>query len=117
MDLKMVILVRADLKLPKGKLAAQAAHAAVEAAHKSAKHDKPQYDRWRREGQKKVVLKVSDEKELLSYFQAAKDSGLVTSLITDAGRTCIAPGTRTCVAIGPDLEDNIDKLTGELSMV
>ncbi len=112
--MKQVILVRQDLKLPKGKLAAQAAHAAVEAAFNS---DKKKFNSWREEGQKKIVLKVADEKELLKYLQLAKDNGLKTALITDAGRTVIAPGTKTCVGIGPDEEDKIDEVTGKLKMV
>ena len=53
----------------------------------------------------------------ISFLQDAKDLGLKTALITDAGRTCIAPGTKTCVGIGPDDEDKIDSLTGNLKMV
>jgi len=114
MSLKQVILVRTDLKLPKGKLAAQAAHASVDAVLKS---DKKIVNEWRDEGMAKIVLKVKDEKELVSFFQKAKDDDLVASLITDAGRTVIAPGTRTCVGIGPDEEDKIDQLTGKLKLM
>lgn len=112
--MKLVILVRQDLKLPKGKLAAQVAHAAVEAVLKSGKI---KVAKWRVEGQKKVVLKVRDEKELIRFMQDAKDTGLKTALITDAGKTCIAPGTRTCLGIGPDSEEKIDELTGNLPMM
>jgi len=112
--MKQVILVRQDLKLPKGKMAAQAAHASVEAAFNS---DKKKVDKWRKTEAKKVVLKVKDEKELLKYLQEAKDAGLKTALITDAGKTVIAPGTKTCVGIGPDDEDKIDEITGKLKMV
>ena len=114
MSLKQVILVRTDLKLPKGKLAAQAAHASVDAVLKS---DKKMVNEWREEGMAKIVLKVKDEKELISFFQRAKDDDLVASLITDAGRTVIAPGTRTCVGIGPDEEEKIDRLTGRLGLL
>lgn len=114
MEIKQVIVVRADLQLPKGKLAAQVGHACVEAAHRS---DKEMYDSWREEGQKKVVLKVANEKELYVIMQQAKDAGLTTALITDAGKTCIAPGTVTCCAIGPDEEKKIDSITGKLSMM
>ena len=113
-ELKQVILVRQDLKLPKGKLAAQAAHASVEAVLKS---EDSMVKAWRSEGMAKIVVKVKDDKELIKYFQQAKDDGLVASLITDAGRTVIAPGTKTCVAIGPDQEEEIDKITGELSLL
>lgn len=113
-ELKQVILVRDDLKLPKGKMGAQCAHASVEAVLKS---DKDKVRDWHDFGQKKVVLKVADERELIKYFQKAKDSGLTASLITDAGKTVIAPGTKTAVAIGPDDEEEIDKLTGQLKMM
>ncbi len=65
----------------------------------------------------KIVLKVKDEKELLLYFQQAKDAGLVTCVISDAGKTVIAPGTKTCVGIGPDTQEKIDKITGKLPLL
>ena len=114
MEWKQLILVRQDLKLPKGKLAAQAAHAAVEAVWRaSPEHVKA----WRAQGMGKVVLKVADEKELLARLQAAKDAGFATALITDAGRTVVAPGTRTCIAIGPAPAEELDALFGGLSLV
>lgn len=112
--MKQAILVRMDLKLPKGKMAGQAAHAAVEAVLNS---DKKKVASWRSEGQKKVVLKVKDEKELLEFWNLAKDTGLKTALITDAGKTVIAPGTKTCLAIGPDDEEKVDKIVGHLKLV
>lgn len=117
MAFKQVVLVRTDLKLPKGKLAAQAGHACVDSVLLSLKRDKEKVSRWRDEGMKKVVLKVADEKELLKLFQQAKDQGLVACIITDAGRTIVEPGTRTCVGIGPDDEDAIDSVTGKLSIM
>ncbi len=112
--MKQVIVIQNSLKLPKGKLAAQCAHAAVEAAHCSAK-DK--YLTWRKLGQKKVILKVDSQEALYTLLQQAKDRGVATALITDAGKTCIAPGTVTCLGIGPDSEDTIDSLTGHLKLV
>lgn len=114
MEPKQVILVRMDLQLPKGKLAAQCAHASVEAVLKS---DKDKVKAWRLAGQKKVVLKVKDLKELQKYNQLAKDNNLTTALITDAGKTVIAPGTITCLGIGPDNEDDIDAVTAELKIL
>ena len=114
MAFKQVILVRQDLKLPKGKLAAQCSHASVEAVLKS---NKKIIDEWRKEGMTKVVLKVKDEKELLRYLQEANNHKLITALITDAGRTVIAPGTKTCVGIGPDAEEKIDRITGKLPLL
>jgi len=112
--MKQIILVRADLQLPKGKLAAQAAHASVEAVLRS---DKKIVSAWRDEGMAKIILKVKDEKELLKYLQLAKDEGIIAALITDAGKTVIAPGTRTCLGLGPDEEEKLDSLTGELKLL
>lgn len=111
---KQVILVRTDLKLTKGKMAAQAAHASVQAVLNS---DKKIVEDWCFEGMKKTVLKVADKEELLSYKRKASNYGLKTALITDAGKTHIVPGTITCLGIGPDKEEKIDKITGELKLM
>jgi len=113
-EYKQVILLRMDLKLPPGKAHSQVAHASIEALLKSHKDD---ITKWRSEGMKKVVLKVADEKELLKFKMEAEDAGLVTGLITDAGRTVVESGTVTCLGIGPDKEEKIDKVTGKLKMV
>ncbi|MCX6711690.1 MAG: peptidyl-tRNA hydrolase Pth2 [Candidatus Woesearchaeota archaeon] len=112
--MKQVILVRKDLKMPSGKMSAQVAHASVEATFKS---DKKYLDEWLEEGMKKVVLKVEDEKELLKYFKLAKQNKLVAVLIKDAGKTFFKNPTNTCVAIGPDDEGKIDKVTGKLKIL
>lgn len=114
MSYKQIIVIRDDLKLPKGKMAGQAAHAAVECVLKS---DKEKIRKWRLEGQKKVVVKVKDEKELFSILQKAKDCDFITAMISDAGKTVIAPGTNTCVGIGPDDEDKLDSITGHLKLI
>jgi len=114
MAYKQVVVVRADLRLPKGKAAAQAAHAAVEAVLRS---DKELVKRWRAEGMAKIVLKAADEKELLRLNQEAKDAGLTTAVITDAGRTVVEPGTRTCFAAGPDEEERLDAVFAQLKLL
>lgn len=111
---KQVILVREDLKLPKGKMSAQVAHASLEAALKS---DKKVVAKWRERGAKKIVLKVKDEKEMLKFKEEAEDSGLKCALITDAGHTVVEPGTKTCLGIGPDDEEKIDIITGKLKIM
>src|SRR4030043_97716 len=107
MKYKQAILVRQDLKLPKGKLAAQVAHASLEAVMKA---DKKLVSAWRSEGMGKVVLKVADEKELYKYVQQAKDDGIAVSIITDAGHTVVNPGTITCAGIGPDTTEKVDRI-------
>ena len=100
MSLKQVILVRTDLKMPKGKMAVQVAHASLEAA---LKVDDRILSSWKREGMKKVVLKVENKEELNKYLRKARALGIRTSLITDAGKTFFETKTTTCGAIGPGL--------------
>jgi len=114
MDYKQAILVRDDLKLPKGKMAAQAAHASVEAALRA---EKDILKSWRSEGMGKIVLKVKDEKELYEYIQQAKDLDIATSTITDAGHTVVEPGTVTCGAIGPDTAEKVDSIVSKLKLM
>jgi len=111
---KLAILIRQDLKLPKGKLAVQVAHAAVEAALRC---NKKILHAWLKQGAKKVVLKVKDEKELMKYKDLAKKKRLKSVLIKDAGLTVVPPGTITCLAIGPAQEKRIDEVTGELKLI
>ncbi|MEK6907151.1 MAG: aminoacyl-tRNA hydrolase, partial [Nanoarchaeota archaeon] len=66
---------------------------------------------------KKVILKVKDEKELLNFKKLADKYKLVNALIKDAGRTEIPSGTITCLAIGPDEDEKIDKITGKLKIL
>ena len=111
---KQVIIIRADLKLPKGKACAQAAHASIDAAHKAHKED---YKAWRTEGMAKIVVKTDNLEELYKHIQEAKNAGLPTSTITDAGKTTVEPGTTTCGAIGPAKEETIDQITGKLKLL
>lgn len=114
MEYKQVIVVINSLKLPKGKLAAQCAHAAVEATLRS---EKDLVKKWRAQGMKKVVLKVESEKEIYALKQEAEGKSIKTAIITDAGKTVVAPGTTTCIGIGPGEEKEIDEITGNLKMI
>lgn len=114
MTSKQALIVRTDLGMGKGKIAAQCAHAALAAYLKADPSDREQ---WQHGGQEKVVLKVQSEKELVTLFQKAKKARLPAALITDAGHTQIAPGTKTVVGIGPAEEDELDALTGELKLL
>lgn len=116
-EYKLVILMRNDLKMGKGKIAAQAAHAAVDCVLYAEKKDKRSFDAWYGSGQAKVVLRVDSLEELTRYMAEARSVGLHISMITDAGRTQIEPGTITCVGIGPALAGDIDRVTGSLKML
>jgi len=114
---KLVVAVRKDLKLSPGKMAVQVAHAAVTCSLKAKKTNPNWFDEWYREGQKKVVVKVQNEKELINLMNLAEDKRLPNALIADAGLTEIPPGTVTCLGIGPAPEKNIDEITGNLHLL
>jgi PTH2 family peptidyl-tRNA hydrolase len=116
-EYKMVIVFRSDLKMGKGKLAAQAGHAAVSAAEEARKRHRTWWETWLFEGQRKIAAKVKDEKELSVLEEQAKDLGLPNALIVDRGLTQIPEGTVTCLGIGPAPEGLVDKLTGKLQLL
>jgi PTH2 family peptidyl-tRNA hydrolase len=116
-EYKQVIVFRSDLKLSKGKIAAQAGHAAVSAAQEANKRHRTWWEAWLFEGQRKVAVKVKDEKELLEIEEQAKELGLPNALIVDKGLTEVPPDTITCLGIGPAPAEEIDKLTGKLPLL
>jgi PTH2 family peptidyl-tRNA hydrolase len=113
---KQVIVFRSDLRLSKGKTAAQAAHAAVSAAEEARKHRRQWFDEWLSEGQRKIAVKVKNEKEMSELETAARELGLPNALIVDRGLTEIPAGTVTCLGIGPAPTEKVDRLTGKLSL-
>lgn len=113
-ELKQVILVRTDLKMSKGKVSAQCSHASVESTLRS---NEKIVEKWRKQGMKKAVLKVNRREELFDYKFRAEKAGLTTALITDLGKTEIPTGTVTCLAIGPDSSEKINKITGKLGIL
>jgi peptidyl-tRNA hydrolase, PTH2 family len=115
MSVKLALVVRTDLAMGRGKIAAQAAHAAVAAV--LANHDTPDFAAWLAEGQPKVVLRVSSEDEFADVCTTAVAAGLPVEVIRDAGRTQVEPLTATCCAIGPAPTQRVDIVTGRLSLL
>ena len=116
-EVKMIIAVRKDLDLGKGKMAAQVAHAAVQCALQAEKNDKKVFKEWIRTGQKKIVVKIENLETLYRLKNAAEMAGVTTSLITDAGFTQIAPGTVTCLGLGPSEDSVIDPITSSFKLL
>ena len=116
MEFKLVVVVRDDLKMSGGKLAAQVAHAAVTCALEAKAKKTKWFSSWYSEGQKKVVLRAKDLEELRSLGEKASRAGLPRALITDAGFTELPPNTTTCLGIGPGPEADIDRITGQLPL-
>jgi len=117
MELKQALIVRSDLKMSKGKTAAQVSHASVDCVLALLKKDKALVESWVYDGMKKVVLKVSSLNEMIALFNEAKREGLCAKMIRDAGRTELPEGTTTVLGIGPDYENKIDKICSKLKML
>lgn len=115
--MKQAIVVRADLKMGKGKVAAQVAHASLAAAEASQQRKPSWYGEWKDEGQAKIVLKVESEDALNELFRKARSAGIPASLIQDKGLTQIEPGTVTCLGIGPGPDPEVDAITGKLKLL
>ena len=113
---KMVLVVRTDVGMGKGKVAAQCAHAAV-MCYKKALRDAPDLvERWEGLGVTKVCVKVDNEEALLGLAAKAREAGVVHAVVRDAGRTQIAAGTMTVLGIGPTPTDVAHQLTGHLKL-
>jgi len=111
---KQIIVVNEELRLPRGKLAAQVAHAAVGALLVSSPSATTA---WLSLGMPKVVLAGRSAGHLLEIEALAQSAGLPVMLIRDAGRTVVPEGTITCVGIGPATEEALSPITGELKLL
>jgi len=113
-ELKMIFAVRSDLGMSKGKIAAQVGHATL-ACYRSAISEPLSREwvrAWLHRAQAKITLKVESEAEMDAILEAATAAQLPCEVIEDAGRTEVAPGARTVLAIGPAPKALIDKITG-----
>lgn len=112
--MKQVIVVNEALRLPRGKLAAQVAHAAV-GAFLAADADAQRA--WLAVGMPKIVVGCDSAEALVELESRARSAGLPLSLVRDAGRTVLPEGTETCLGIGPATDDMLSPLSGELKLV
>ena len=111
---KQVIAIRTDLEMSPGKMAAQCAHASVSSLDGV---NKKIIASWKKEGQKKVVVQARNEKELFELKARCSKLKIPCSLVIDAGLTELIPGTATALAIGPEKEEKINKITGSLPLL
>lgn len=108
------IVLNNQIKMDCGKKCSQVAHAAVSVLDKV---DKKTLDEWKQSGMKKIVLKIAGTEELVDLFQSTKNAGLPCALITDAGRTQIPSGSKTCFACGPVDEEEAAKYFKDLKLL
>ncbi|VVB76687.1 Peptidyl-tRNA hydrolase [uncultured archaeon] len=116
-DIKQVIVIRTDLKMGPGKLAAQAAHASLMSFFECEKTNSKVAQEWLRTGEKKIVLKVDDIKDLEKLFAAFKFKKIPCALVSDAGMTQVPPGTKTALGIGPWESAEINVFTSPLKLL
>lgn len=114
--MKQMIVMRKDLNMRKGKMVAQGAHASMKATLENLNH--PSVREWLSGRFTKVAVSVDSEQELLAVYDRAKEAGLVTALVTDAGLTEFGGvPTNTCIAVGPATHDELLPITGHLKLL
>ena len=126
---KQVIVIRRDLRMRRGKEIAQGAHASTAwLANRVIQGMTPngtvdhvalsEAERaWLESSFRKVTVKVSSEEELMAVYRKAVEAGLVVHLVTDRGLTEFGGvPTRTCLAVGPDYDNLVDPVTGDLEL-
>lgn len=126
--IKQVIIVRKDLNMSKGRIAAQVAHASIKVfldRQINSDNDNnilikvtPEMKKWAEESFTKVVLGVNTVEELYKIINESDKAKIPFSIIIDNGFPQSHGGmTTTCIAIGPDNSEKIDKITGELELL
>lgn len=113
-DYVIYLVVRNDLKMGKGKMAAQCGHAIQELLEKCPK---PLYQDYMKCGYPKIVLKVNREVELLTKWEEAKQMTRHHTLVVDAGRTQLQPNTTTVLGIGPIEKEKAKSLVSDLKLM
>lgn len=119
-ELKMVLVARTDLSMTQGKIAAQAVHAALAAYRTAIELNPSDVLRWVDDGEKVVVVRAPDHAGpafLYDRAEQATNLGLPTYLVADAGRTEVAPGSETVLAVGPGPAQTVDAITGDLRLL
>lgn len=123
---KQVIVVRKDLNMRKGKIAAQAAHASVAALFNEATLTDGRLivpvdhhlREWLTGSFRKICVYVGSEEELVRLHELAESKGLRNALITDRGDTEFhGVPTKTCLAVGPGPDSLVDEVTGGLPLL
>lgn len=111
---KQCLIIRTDITMSCGKKCAQCAHAAISAFQRA---DRTARERWLSDGQMKVALKGKNERTLHELKALAEAANIPAALITDAGMTEIPPGTVTALGLGPAKNEDLDRITGDLSLL
>lgn len=121
-EVKMALVVRQDLEMTKGKIAAQCCHAAVTCYRlmtsnpNSASYNPCMMNRWLNGGQTKITLKCPNKDLMDELFAHAIDLGVNAYVVHDAGRTQVVAGSATVLGLGPAPKMILDQITKELKL-
>ncbi|XP_073305483.1 uncharacterized protein [Primulina huaijiensis] len=116
-ELKMVLVVRQDLKMGAGKIASQCAHAATGMYSELMESHRSLLRQWELCGQAKIVVTCKNQQEMNKLRDAAESICLPTFIVADAGRTQVSAGSNTVLAIGPGSKSAVDSITGKLRLL
>ncbi|KAG0572675.1 hypothetical protein KC19_VG116100 [Ceratodon purpureus] len=116
-EMKMVFVVRQDLKMGSGKIASQCAHAATGIYNDLLNRNRNLLKRWEDGGQPKIVVTCKNQKEMNELRGRADGTGLPTYTVADAGRTQVAVGSKTVLVIGPGSKASVDSVTRHLRLL
>lgn len=128
-EIKQVIVMRKDLNMRKGKMVAQGSHASMAFLTRQGRFDSEGFkndnmlndeeiEQWMQEGFTKICVSVDSERELMEMYNEAKQRGLTAELIVDSGFTEFnGVPTKTCIAVGPNRAEDIDRVTGHLKLL
>ena len=118
----MYAIVREDLKMSPGKMAAQTGHAFLD-TYDLCRKEYPDRAAQYHDGchGTKVVLGVRDLAELEAVFERCKAAGLPTTKVVDSGHVLLphfdGGEVVTCVGVGPVLRNESHHITGQLKLV
>ncbi|OAR02868.1 hypothetical protein LLEC1_01757 [Akanthomyces lecanii] len=122
-ECKLVLVVRTDLGMTKGKIAAQCSHATLACYKALADNPDPNSTerkmlaRWEKHGQAKIAVQLKSQDEMLQLCRKARGMGLTAEVVKDAGRTQIEAGSMTVLGVGPAPKSLIDEVTGHLKLL
>lgn len=136
MDTKQIVVIRKDLNMRKGKIAAQACHASMAFLTKTI-HMRNDYitigdekwftcsntinseiRHWLDNSFRKICVYVNNEEELVAVHEKALAAGLISHLVEDNGATEFnGVKTKTCCAIGPAWDNQFEGITDHLPLL
>lgn len=114
--LRQIIVMRTDLNMRRGKMIAQGAHASMKAFLENP--DDPRFIEWLDGKFTKIAVGVGSLDELQEVYNNARDKGLISTIVVDAGLTEFGGiATTTCISVGPATKEELEGVTNHLKLL